>query len=57
MAAGATVFIPDINCQKPSKSKFQDIVQCIRKNNIENIILPPVINKEWDISHSIILKL
>ena len=43
MAAGATVFIPDINWQKPSESKFQDIVQCIRKNNIENIILPPVI--------------
>ena len=43
MATGATVFIPDINWQKPSKSKFQDIVQCIRKNNIENIILPPVI--------------
>ena len=43
MAAGATVFIPDINWQKPSESNFQDIVQCIRKNNIENIILPPVI--------------
>ena len=43
MATGATVFIPDINWQKPSESNFQDIVQCIRKNNIENIILPPVI--------------
>ena len=39
MAAGATVFIPDINWQKPSESNFQDIVQYIRKNNIENIIL------------------
>ena len=43
MATGVTVFIPDINWQKPSESNFQDIVQCIRKNNIENIILPPVI--------------
>ena len=45
MATGVTVFIPDINWQKPSESNFQDIVQCIRKNNIENIILPPVILK------------
>ena len=43
MATGATVFIPDINWKKPAESNFRDIVQCIRKNNIENIILPPVI--------------
>jgi len=43
MATGATVFIPDINWKKPAESNFRDIVFQIKKNGIENIILPPVI--------------
>lgn len=43
MAVGATVFIPDINWKKPAESNFRDIVFQIKKNRIENIILPPVI--------------
>ena len=43
MATGATVFIPDINWKKPAESNFRDIVFQIKKNRIENIILPPVI--------------
>ena len=43
MATGTTVFIPDINWKKPAESNFRDIVFQIKKNGIENIILPPVI--------------
>ena len=43
MATGTTVFIPDINWKKPDESNFRDIVFQIKKNGIENIILPPVI--------------
>ena len=43
MATGTTTFIPDINWKEPSKSNFQHIIQQIKENNIENIILPPVI--------------
>ena len=43
MATGTTTFIPDLNWRKPVESDFGNIVKQITENNIQNIILPPVI--------------
>ena len=43
IATGTTTFIPDLNWKKPTESNFKNIVQQIIENNIQNVILPPVI--------------
>ena len=43
MATGATVFIPDIDMSSPMEANPKEVTEQIRKNNIQNIILPPVI--------------
>jgi len=43
IATGTTTFIPDLNWKKPAESNFRNIVQQIMENNIQNVILPPVI--------------
>ena len=43
IATGTTTFIPDLNWKKPAESNFKNIVQQIMENNIQNVILPPVI--------------
>jgi len=43
IATGTTTFIPDLNWKKPAESNFKNIVKQIIENNIQNVILPPVI--------------